>query len=52
MLTINVQTNSLAHFLYLRESQNVMQGAHNFVMREPRFYEAQKVCSVITALMV
>jgi hypothetical protein len=28
-----------------------MQGAHDFVMKDSTFYEAQNVCSVITALM-
>ena len=46
-------TNKLnGSFLCLRESQNVMQGAHNFVLRDSAFYVAQNVCPVITALMV
>ena len=48
----NVSTNSSAHILCLQESQNVMQGAHNFTMRDSTFYVAQNVCPVITALMI
>ena len=47
-----LQTNPSAHILYLRESQNVMQGVHNFIMKDSILYVAQNVCSLITALSV
>lgn len=33
-------------------NQNVMQGAHNFVMTDTTLYVAQNVCTVTMALMV
>ena len=47
----NAQIDSLAHVVCLRESQNVMQGAHNFIMRDTTLYVAQNVCTVTTAVM-
>ena len=44
--------NSLAHILCFQEPQNVMQGAHSFIMRDSTFYVAQNVCIVTTALML
>ena len=46
----NVQIHWLLSFVF-QESQNVMQGAHGFVMRDSRIYVAQNVCPVTTALM-
>jgi hypothetical protein len=48
----NAQINYLAHILCFWESQNVMQGAHNFTIRDTTLYVAQNVCTVTTALMV
>ena len=40
----------IGSFLCLSESQSVMQGANNFIMRDSAFYVAQNVCPA--ALMV
>jgi hypothetical protein len=52
LVCLQCANNSPAHIPCLRESQNVMQGAHNFIMRDSTFYVAQNVCPETTALMV
>jgi hypothetical protein len=49
LVCLQCANNSPAH---IRESQNVMQGAHNFIMRDSTFYVAKNVCPEAKALMV
>jgi hypothetical protein len=48
----NAQINSSAHIHCLWESQNVMQGAHDFIITDATLYVAHNVCIVTTALMI
>ena len=48
----NAQIKYLAHILCLRECQNVLPGAHNFVIRDTTLYVAQNVCIATIVLMV
>jgi hypothetical protein len=52
LVCLQCGNDSSAHIPCLRESQNVMQGAHNFIMRDSTFYVAKNVCPVITTSMV
>jgi hypothetical protein len=52
LVCLQCANNSSAHIPCLRESQNVMQGAHNIIMRDSTFYVAKNVCPETTALMV
>ena len=52
LVCLQYTTKFFGSYSFLRGPQNVMQGAHNIVMRDSTLYVAQNVCPLITALMV